>query len=295
MTFLQQIKDLAFSGNTKNEIIYKQEKDDLTLLHKIIVAPHVSLAFMVLHNSGFFDKLIPEIKESLVLKSRKRFKEIWPHTLEVLSQTPPRLNLRWSALFHDLGKVKAFSTKNGKVTFHHHEHISARIFLEFSKRAKIFTSGQKNCIHFLVNNLGYVEGYKSEWSDNAVRRFDREMGMYVDDLLVLSTADITTKNKNRKENILKKIQELKDRIDYLRIQYSQRIVLPKGIGNSIREKFGVQNQEIGIIKSFLEKQVDNGVILNNKDIEYYIDYLSAYGVQWQHKTLPRSWSRFESE
>lgn len=281
MKLLYQAKQIALTGTCEDEIkpVTKEEvkaltKNDLEVLHKIMVAPHVSLALHTLQRAGFFDWLLPEIQEGLDLKNSKQFKEIWPHTLRVVSQTPPKLALRWAALFHDLGKAQAFSVKKGKVTFHHHEKISAKIFDKFAKRAKIFGKGQKSCIHFLVSNLGYAEGYEHDWTDSAVRRFAREMDIYLDDLLILSEADITTGNPKKREKILRRICELKDRIAEIREKDAKQGILPKGLGNIIAEELGIPiGPEIGEIRKALESKIEAGELLPNEEFNYYITYL----------------------
>lgn len=281
MKLLTQAKSLALYGKCDEEIlpVTKEEvkelsKKDLRVLHEIMIGPHVGLALVALQRANFFDWLIPEIQESLDLKSSKQFKEIWPHTIRVVSQTPPKLNLRWAALFHDLGKAQSFSIKDNKVTFHHHEKISAKIFDKFANKVYIFGAGQKSCIHFLVSNLGYAEGYEHEWTDSAVRRFAKEMDMYLEDLLTLSASDITTASPKKREKIVRRIDELKSRIKEIREKDAKHSGLPKGLGNEISLKLGIPiGPEIGSIRVILEEKISKGEILPDEDFDYYIKYL----------------------
>lgn len=280
MIFLDQIHELATKGrcgeikSVTREEVSSLGRDDLLVLHTIMVAPHVSLALMAMQRAGFFVDLIPEIQESLDLRSSKHFKEIWPHTLRVINQSPPTLTLRWSALFHDLGKAKAFSIKDGKVTFHHHEKISAKIFNSFAKKTKIFSPGQKSCIWSLVSNLGYVEGYDNSWTDSAVRRFAKEIGPFLNDILVLSTADITTSNPQRRSKILNKINTLRQRIADIAVQDAKRSGLPKGLGNEISEALGIPiGPRIGELRNILESKIESGELLPDREFQYYIGYL----------------------
>lgn len=287
LKLLKQAHELSLTGVCQEELktVTKEEvkelgEKQLEILHEIMVGPQVSLALYALQRAGFFEYLLPEIQESLELRSSKHFKEIWPHTLRVISQTPPKLTLRWAALFHDLGKAQAFSVKKGKVTFHHHEKISAKIFDKFTKRARIFGKGQKSCIHFLVSNLGYAEGYESDWTDSAVRRFAREMDIYLDDLLILSTADITTANPKKREKILRRINELKERIAEVREQDAKQNLLPKGLGNIISEELGIPiGPEIGQIRKELESKIESGKLSPNEEFGYYISYLKKTRVE----------------
>jgi poly(A) polymerase len=281
MKLLEQAVKLALYGQCKDEIkvVTKEDvkalsKKELRMLHDIIIGPHVGLALVALQRAGFFEYLIPEIREALELKSSKHFKEIWPHTIRVVSQTPKKRNLRWAALFHDLGKAQSFSIKNGKVTFHHHEKISAKIFDKFAKKTKIFSQGQISCIHFLVSNLGYAESYESTWTDSAVRRFSREIGIFLQDLLTLSQADITTSNHKKKERILHQITELKTRIQEINEKDSKQILLPKGLGNEISSQMGIPiGPQIGTIRKSLEEKISLGELSPNENFDYYINYL----------------------
>jgi len=284
---LDLIKRISYASTNSEEILHvtKEEvatlnAEDLSVLHSIMIGPHVSLALAVLQRIGFFADLIPEIQAGLDLKSSKHFKEIWPHTIRVVGQTPPNINVRWAALFHDLGKAQAFDIKSNKVTFHHHEHISAVIFDKFAKRTGIFSSGQRRSIRFLVANLGYVEAYESTWTDTAVRRFDKEVGIFLDDLLTLSEADITTSKPENKRRILRRIQELKDRIADIREKDSKQCLLPKGLGNAIADNLGIPlGPKIGQLRKELEGKVERGELSANEDITYYIDYLKTSQVE----------------
>lgn len=278
--FLTKIEYAAYHGHCENlehinsDTISSLSIDELSVLHKIILGPHVGLAIALLQRIGFFVDLIPEIQDSLDLKHSKQFKEIWPHTLQVLNQTPININVRWAALFHDLGKAKAFSIKNNKVTFHHHEHISAVIFDRFAKKVRIFSDGQRRAIRFLIANLGYVESYNSDWTDSAVRRFDKEVNIFLDDLLLLSESDITTSKPENKRRILRRIQELRNRIIDIREKDAKACLLPKGLGSTINEQLGIPlGPKIGEIRTYLETKINANELLANQDIAYYIDHL----------------------
>jgi poly(A) polymerase len=281
MKFLEQVRELALTGKCEDEIkrvttddVQALTETELALLHGIMTGPHVGLAIVTLQGAGFFDWLIPEIQEGLELKSSKHFKEIWPHTIRVLNQTPPTRALRWAALFHDLGKAQAFSIRKNKVTFHHHEQISAKIFNKFAKKVPIFGRGLHNRIYFLVNNLGYAEGYAPNWTDSAVRRFDREAGDYLDDLLTLSQSDITTAVPARKDKILRRIAELKVRIQEIREKDAKQAVLPKGLGSEIADELGIPiGPMIGEVRKELERKIEAGELSPNECSQYYIEYL----------------------
>jgi poly(A) polymerase len=278
MSFLKSVLNLARTGSGK---VGEVDFDDMKLLHKIMVQPHVGLALHVMERAGFFNELIPEVNDSQNIKTQKKFKKIWPHTIEVVSQADPKLEVRWAALFHDLGKATAFSIKNNKVTFWGHEKISAKIFNRFAKDTGIFSHYQRNKIYFLVSNLDHVEAYLPSWTDSAVRRFDKEMGSHLDDILLLSRADITTKNPKRKAKIINQIVELKERILKVReIDENAREKLPKGLGQKISEELSVPlGPQIGNMRKFLEGKIESSEISEGQDFMYYIQYLKENYVE----------------
>jgi poly(A) polymerase len=288
--FLNLIRQLAYKGicgeitSVSKSDVSALSAEDLSVLHSVMIGPHVSLALAMLQRIGFFEELIPEIQEGLNLSLEKnsngQFKDIWPHTIRVVGQAPPQLNIRWAALFHDLGKAKAYSIKNNKVTFHHHEYISARIFDQFAERTGIFSGGQRRNIRFLVAHLGYVENYDNTWSDSAVRRFDKEMGIYLEDLLTLSEADITTSRPANRNLILNRIRELRDRIADIREKDAKQCPLPKGLGTAIADTLGIPlGPRIGELRKELEVKIQQGELSANEDISYYIEHLKKTQVE----------------
>jgi poly(A) polymerase len=271
MNYLQTLVKISKTGDYQKppELCF----DNLDLLHKIIVSPHATMALEIMQETGFFNDLIPEIKKSFNLKSDKHFKKIWPHTLVVVGQSPPNLSIRWAAFFHDLGKVETFSD-DGKISFHNHEFLSARIFNRFAQNTKIFKPFLKKKIHSMVSNLGYVESYLPSWTDNAVKRFDKEVGNYLDDLFLLSKADITTANQEKRKRFIENTNTFYNRIVSLREEEKNRVVLPKGLGLIICEKLSIKpGPEINTVKNILIGKIKSGNLENNGTIEYYVAWI----------------------
>lgn len=201
-------------------------------------------------------------------------KNLWHHTKQVVSQVIPVLHLRWAALFHDVGKVRAFSIKHGKIAFHNHEEMSRKLFLQVARRLG-FEIEMQNKIAFLIANLGAVESYESDWTDSAVRRlYHKITPTYFQDILALSRADITTKNSAKKYKLLLKINELRDRS--LAIVEADAIVppLPSGIGEELMRTFALPpSRKIGEIKRLLEDAISKKEIPSHQEANFYITFL----------------------
>jgi len=108
-----------------------------------------------------------------------------------------------------------------------------------------------------------------------VRRFAREMGPHLEDLLCLSRADITTKRAEKKRRGISMIEELATRIGTLAEEDSREEPLPKGVGNAIMEAFGIPpSKRIGDIKRALEAAVEAGELPPGLESQDYVDFLA---------------------
>lgn len=243
-------------------------------LHGVILGKNVDIALEEMVKDGVLQELVPGLEPLIAMKDKSnRFKPLWKHTKTVTKQSKPTIVLRWAAFFHDFGKPECFNIINDKIIFHNHESKSVKYFKKFAEKNKIFSKEEYKEICFLIYNLGYVESYTDDWTDSAVRRFITKCGPYIDNLLLLSTADITTADPNKRKSILNKINSFKNRIQYINSIDSRKQVLPKGLGHAIINAGLGNGQVISELKNFLEKEIQEEKILPNKDIEYYMNYL----------------------
>ena len=127
--------------------------------------------------------------------------------------------------------------------------------------------------------LGYVHSacqYDGSWTDSAVRRFAREMGAHLPDLLSLSRADITTKRPQKRSHGLSMIEQLAARVALLATEDAKVPPLPTGLGNEIMEAFGLgPSRLIGDIKRVLQAAVEAGEIDAHRDGTYYVEFIAS--------------------
>src|SRR5262245_10517242 len=147
-----------------------------------------------------------------------RHKDVFEHTLQVLDRTPPRLALRWAALLHDIAKPQTKQVENGKVSFHGHDHKGERmarhILSDLHQPSELIDRvGMLVGLHLRAN------AYEGDWTDSAVRRLVLDVGDdLVEDLLLLSRADVTTSRAERRVAISNSVAQLERRIRELREQ-----------------------------------------------------------------------------
>jgi poly(A) polymerase len=112
-----------------------------------------------------------------------------------------------------------------------------------------------------------------------VRRFDREMGEHLTDLLDLSRADITSKRPGRRQELLRQIHTLAERIERIRELDAKVPPLPTGLGTAIAERFSIPpSKRIGDLKHALEAACERGDLEERRENEYYLDWLSRSGL-----------------
>lgn len=245
-------------------------------LDRVLLAKHPQLGLDCLQRGGLIKGLFSEL-EAIVGFGGEGHKALWPHTLQVVCQTIPKVHLRWAALFHDVGKVKVFSTETGKISFHNHEAVSARLFNEAAKRTGLFSDDERSTVKYLIRNLGLVEAYESNWTDNAVRRLYTEVGPHFEDLVALSRADITTANANKKAAHHERIKELVTRTETLKAQDTVPPALPTGLGESLITEFGYsRSAELGKIMKLLKDLVEKGNLPRNASHDVYLKYVREH-------------------
>jgi poly(A) polymerase len=206
-----------------------------------------------------------------------RHKDVWKHTKQVVRQAVPQLEVRWASLFHDIGKVKTRSiTPDGKVHFFGHAEVGTRMFEKLDRRLPIFTPepALKETVRFLILHHLRANQYDPSWTDSAVRRFARELGAHLGELLCLARADITTKRPEKKRKGLMQIQELEERIKKLALEDSKQPPLPSGVGDLIMKELGIPpSRLIGEIKKKLEAAIEAGEIEARQPCEAYVELI----------------------
>jgi poly(A) polymerase len=203
-------------------------------------------------------------------------KDLWAHTKSVVIQTLPDPVLRWAALFHDVGKPVSFTDKGGKISFHMHEHMSGKIFRMAARHSGMFTTEEIDRINFILENLGKVEGYHSEWTDSAVRRLAHDLGAGLEDVFAVARADCTTGNSAKRKRIMQLSSELRERVRTIQAADATPPALPKGLGIALQAALGIQdNRELGPIMASLRSGVESGELPRNADHETYINALRA--------------------
>ncbi|HEX7481526.1 MAG TPA: HDIG domain-containing protein [Polyangiales bacterium] len=247
-------------------------------LDELLVGRHTQEGLEALNVCGALEAWMPEVHALVGFGDGEwRHKDVWKHTKQVVWQSVPRLPVRWGALLHDIGKVKTRKIEpSGEVHFLGHSEVGAAMFRRKVAARLGFNGELYERVHYLILNHLRASQYDGDWTDSAVRRFGKEMGDGLTDLLDLSRADITTKRPEKKKRGLSQISELSTRIATVKEEDAKLPPLSKGIGTAIMEHFKLApSKKIGDLKKMLEEEIAAERLEARREDEYYLAWLEG--------------------
>ncbi len=237
-------------------------------LNKLILAAHPRKGLALLVDTGLAAHVLPELPAlRLERDEHHRHKDVYDHTLIVLEQAMaleedgPDLTLRLAALLHDIGKprTRRFET-DGRVSFHHHEVVGAKMTKKRMTALKYSNELVKDVSRLVELHLRFHGYGTGEWTDSAVRRYVRDAGPLLERLHKLTRSDCTTRNKRKANALSRAYDGLEERIARLQEQEELDAIRPDLDGNEIMEVLNVgPGPVIGqAYKFLLELRLENG-------------------------------------
>ncbi len=267
---LEAIKQNA----TRIKIISKERiVEDLSM---ILAAEKPSKGFLLLENTGLLKLILPELTALRGVDEidGNKHKDNFYHTLEVvdnLSLNTTNIWLRWAALFHDIGKVptKKYIPKLGW-TFHNHEFMGAKMVYKIFKRLKMPLNDKMKYVQKIIfMSSRPIIISEDHVTDSAIRRLVFDAGPYIEDLITLCEADITTKNPKRFKKYHDNFKIVREKIKTVEEKDHLRNFQPPVNGEKIMTFFGLKpSKEIGIIKDAIKEAILEGEIPNEFNAAY---------------------------
>jgi tRNA nucleotidyltransferase/poly(A) polymerase len=267
------VDEAASNLKDRLSIVSQERKTDEFL--KILASPKPSVGLILMFKSGVMEVVFPEIANLAGVEQRKDYhhKDVFYHTCEVvdnISDKTENVWLRFAALVHDIAKpaTKRFVEGTGW-TFHGHEELGARMMAAIFKRMKL----PMNKLHYIETliklHLRPIALAKEEVTDSAIRRLIVSAGDYLEDLITLCRADITSKNPQKVnkyldnyERVMKKVMEVEEKDKLRAFQSPVR-------GETIMEVCNLKpSKKVGEIKTAIEEAILDGIIGNNYEDAY---------------------------
>jgi len=158
-------------------------------LERLMGAARPSRGFEILREAGLLARWLPELAACRgVPQNRFHAYDVYFHSLYSCdAAAPEKPEVRWAALLHDIGKPGTRVERAGEGTFHGHAELGARLADARLAALRFATGFRERVVHLIREHMF---DFQESWSDAAVRRFVRRVGVErVADLFDLRMAD----------------------------------------------------------------------------------------------------------
>lgn len=260
--------DAIVRNKERINIITKERINDE--LNKIMLSRRPSVGLTLLDKTGLLELIFPELTElkGVETKDGKGHKDVFLHTLQVLDNVAKEsddLWLRWAALLHDIGKPKSKQWEDGVGwTFYNHNYIGAKMVPRIFKKMKLPLNDKMDYVVKMVDlHMRPINLIEDTVTDSAVRRLLFEAGDDIEDLMILCSADITSRNEEKVRRFKQNYELVKQKMVELEERDRIRNFQPPVRGEEIMQLLNLTPcNTVGELKSAIKDAILDGIIPN---------------------------------
>lgn len=249
-----EVREAMIEFSPRLEIISAERiRDELV---KLLSTPDPVPGVRLLVETGLALHFLPELVELVATQDdHGRHKDVYEHSLTVLRQAielenerrdpassspaAPDVVLRLAALLHDIGKPATRRFERGGVTFHHHDVVGAKLAKQRLRELRFDNVTVKKVARLIELHLRFFGYSDQQWSDSAVRRYVRDAGDELEQLHILTRADVTTRNRRKAERLEHAYDDVERRIAELAEAEQLAAVRPELDGERIMAVLGI--------------------------------------------------------
>jgi poly(A) polymerase len=275
--------------NSSKRIEFIAKERILDELNKILLTDVPSKAIYLLDHVGILKRIIPTLvaTKGVQTVAGEKHEETFSHSLMVLDNIAgsesncsmetvnsqgikqgkePNLWLRWTALLHDIGKPVAKKYVQGKGwSFYGYDAIGAKMIPNVFSSMKMPMNDNMRYVQKLISLQNRPkELLGTNTTESAFRRLLLDAGEYIDDLLLLCEANITTKNKTKAKQEFADMESVRQKLYEVKASDSIRNFKNPINANYIMELYGLkQGRILGTFKDAIKDAILRGEIGNN--------------------------------
>lgn len=159
---------------------------------KIVMSEHAAEGVELLRQLGLLALFLPELEEGWeVGQNKHHIYTVWEHNLRALTHAVKEkwpLDVRISALFHDIAKPRCKVGDGPDSTFYNHEVVGAKMTFQILSRLRFPADFVKKVAKLVRYHLFYYN--VDEVSESSVRRLIRRVGpAHMEDLIRVRICD----------------------------------------------------------------------------------------------------------
>jgi len=220
-------------------ISFERIRDEL---NKILISNQPSKGFKLLHDSGMLNYILPEVEAcyGFEINNPAHHLNVFDHTLKVMDNTRPMLELRLAALLHDISKPNVCVTDEHRIDhFEGHQKASAEMSRHILYRLKY----SKKMIYHVVKLVENHQHRELDLKPAKVKLLIRALDIrHFPSLIELMEADIKANKKPHDFTVVSTLRAIyQEVLDHNHpVQISDLAIN----GNDVA-RFGYRRKEIG--------------------------------------------------